>query len=222
MEIKEYFKVIVKRAWIIMLLLLVSGGTAAYINFKVLAPVYEASTTLYVINKNIDNRSVLVRDDILVSSLLVSDYRELIKSRTITSSVIEQLGLKEVEPEELAKKITVDEKNETRIIEVKVRNSDPQLARDIANKVGEVFISKAVELMKVENISVVDKAQTPLKPILPRTYVNISVTMLTALIIAIGIIFLLEYLDDDIKTVEDVEKRLNLVVLGTIPVIDMN
>lgn len=208
--------------WIIIVLPLIAAGVSAYVSFYILAPVYEANTTLYVINKKADTQiSALAYNDLMVGQMLVKDYRELIKSRTVTKSVINDFKLKDLTPEMLADEVSVNAKNDTRIIEIKVQDTDPVRAERLADKIGEVFISKVMELMKVENVSVVDKAQASKVPVKPRPLINITIAFLAGLLAAVGIIFLVEYMDDTIKTSEDVEKHLGLTVLGIIPVFNI-
>lgn len=218
MELKQYLKIICKRLWLIVLLPAIAGFASFYVSFYVLTPVYESNITLYVINKKADPQLAIAYNDVMVGQQLVKDYRELVKSRTVTGSVIRELQLKGFTPESLAEKISVNSKNDTRIIEIRVQDQNPVRAKDIANEVGYEFINKVIDLMKVENVSIVDSAQTPSEPVKPKPTVNIAIAVFTALLAALGIVFLIEYLDDTIKTSEDVEKYLGLTVLGTIPV----
>jgi len=116
----------------------------------------------------------------------------------------------------------VDAKNETRLIEIKVQDKDPQRAAEIANKVAEVFKEEVVEIMKVENINIVDNAIVPVNPIKPRLLMNVAVAFVLGLLVAVGLAFVIEYFDDTIKSTEDVEHYLELTVLGTIPEFTQN
>lgn len=222
MELKQYVNIVLKRLWIIILLPLVAAGTSAYISFYVMKPVYEANATLYVIDKNrnvdsSDSKSDISYNEIYVGGQLVKDYTELIRSRTVTSSVIERLELKNITPAQLADMISVGSKNDTRLIEISVSDNDPERSMEITNTVCDVFIEKVSELMQIENVNIVDPAVQPTIPIKPRPKVNIAIAFLTGICTAAGIIFLMEYLDDTIKNNEDVERYLNLPVLADIP-----
>jgi capsular polysaccharide biosynthesis protein len=217
MELKEYLSIIMKRIWLIIFLPVIVAAISAYVSFYVMDPIYEANTTLYIINKSSSPGLTIAYNDLLVGQQLVNDYKEIVKSRKITSKVIEELNLTGWSPSRLARKINVSAKNNTRVIEIVVSDSNPQLAKDIADKVAEVFKREAVNLMKVENVNIVDTAQLPENPVKPRHRMNIAVSFLIGLLAAIGIVFLVEYFDDTIKTADDVEKYLGLTVLGTIP-----
>ncbi|HOJ12367.1 MAG TPA: Wzz/FepE/Etk N-terminal domain-containing protein [Clostridiales bacterium] len=217
MELKEYLNIIIKRIWLIILLPLIASMVSAYVSFYIIDQVYEANTTLYIINKSNASELSIAYNDLLVGQKLVEDYKEIVKSRRITSEVVEELDLKNITSSMLAEKINVSAKNETRLIEIRVQNKVPQLAADIANKVADVFTREIVKIMRVENISIVDTAQLPEHPIKPRPMMNIAVAFMVGLLTALGIVFIIEYLDDTIKTTDDVERYLGVTVLGTIP-----
>ena len=81
--------------------------------------------------------------------------------------------------------------------------------------------SRIAEAGKTADVRIIDKAKPPRYPIKPNKKLNIILCIFIGLGLGIGISFLIEFLDDSLKTVEDVEK-LGLTVLGTIPMIDMD
>lgn len=222
MDIKDFFSIFFKRIWVIIVIPLTAVAISSYLSFFALDNVYESDTTLYVINKKVDIHGPIAYNDLMVGQQLVNDYRELLKSRTVTGSTIEKLRLtEELTPAQLADKINIGTKNDTRVIQIKVKDKNPERSSDIANTLGEVFIKKAVEIMKVENVNIIDRAEIPQKRSSPRPLINILIAFMAGLILSMGIAFLAEYLDDNIKTSEDVEKYLDLTVVAIIPVFDI-
>ncbi|MCS6874628.1 MAG: polysaccharide biosynthesis tyrosine autokinase [Pyrinomonadaceae bacterium] len=67
------------------------------------------------------------------------------------------------------------------------------------------------------NISIVDAAIPPDTPISPRRLTTVLLVMILSGIFGVGLSLFLEYLDDTVKTVEDVESYLGLPVLAAIP-----
>jgi capsular exopolysaccharide synthesis family protein len=65
-------------------------------------------------------------------------------------------------------------------------------------------------------LSVVEPAQLPQVPIQPRTRQDVLLAAIVGLMIAGGVAFLIEYLDDTIKTPDDLAAGLGLVALGSI------
>jgi len=74
-----------------------------------------------------------------------------------------------------------------------------------------------MDLDKVSNLSVIQPASMPFAPIRPKKTLILALGFLLAIFSGITSAFVLEYYDDSLKTDEDVEKRLGLPVLASIP-----
>lgn len=220
-DLKDIFLILRKRLWIIILITFITTSIAAVVSFWVLQPIYQANTTLYV-GKKVDSNGSLGYQDVLMGGQLVKDYRELAKSRLVANIVINELRLQNTTTDQIANMLGVNLKNDTRIIEITAQHPNPEFAKQVANKVADVFKRKAVELIEVDNVQVIDVAETPLEPIKPNKTTNIAIGFILGIMMGFGLVFLLEYLDNTIKTPEDIEKHLGLAVIGVIPRFESN
>ncbi len=214
-SIKDIFKILLRKWWIIFICVVVFGALAYVWTNYFVTPMYSASTTLYV-GKNTETVGVESMDLYLGTNLIL-DYREIAKSKLVAYQVIDELGLK-MNAGALAGMINVEQRDLTRVIQISVSYPEPQMTMDIANKVAEVFQKKVIEIMQLENVQIIDKAELPKHPISPNNRLNYMVGILLGLAIGVGIIFLIEFLDDTIKTPEDIQKHVDLPVIGVIPV----
>lgn len=217
LELKDLLLIIKKRLWLIVVITLATSALSAILSFFLMNPVYQSDTSLYI-GRSMDNQSSIGYNDLMLNTQLVNDYRELVKSRMVTSIVLEKLSLKDMTLEQLSEKLNVESKQNTRLIVISAQDEDPVLARDIANTVAEVFMEKVVDIMRVENIQIIDTAEIPEAPVKPNRLMNIAIATLLGFMLSTGIVFLVEYMDDTIKTPDDVQKYLGLSVVGTIPV----
>lgn len=218
MDAKQIIKLFLRRWWLFVTLAVIAGTATFYINFYVLAPVYEATATVFVNDKSQNSTQYgIAYDQVLVNQMLIADYAEIISSRTIGKAVVEDLGTDELTPEDVLGMITVTSRNNTRIMELTATSTDPELAMRVANSLSNVFSLKAKDLMNVPNVNIIDPAELPEFPIGPHGIRNTFLAVFAAMLLAAGIILVIEYLDNTIKTPEDVENRLGLTVLGTIP-----
>ena len=158
-------------------------------------------------------------NELLLNQKLVTTYGEIVKSRVVTDEVINNLGL-DLTYKEFTEKVNVNLVKDTEIIKIEVTDTNPQLATKIANETAQVFMKSVMDIMKVENIQVIDEAQVPESPINPRPKLNMAIAGVLGLMVSIFLVFLLEYLDNTIKTPEDVQRYLELPVIGTIPNIE--
>jgi capsular exopolysaccharide synthesis family protein len=75
---------------------------------------------------------------------------------------------------------------------------------------------RLIEAQSTSNIVVVEKAQTPIAPVRPRTLQNTLLGAIAGLLLATGLVFLIEYLDDRVRSPEQIDKVLKLPVVGLI------
>jgi capsular exopolysaccharide synthesis family protein len=69
----------------------------------------------------------------------------------------------------------------------------------------------------ISNVRGLDKAQLPTRPVSPNMRTNVSLAAIIALMVGIGIIFLLVFLDRSIKSITDATQSAGAPVLGVIP-----
>jgi len=85
------------------------------------------------------------------------------------------------------------------------------------NKFEESRISSAMDTEKITNVNLIEPAKTPLEPVSPKVLLNLLLSILLGAFGGFGLAFFIEYLDDSIETIEDVEDCLHLPVLASIP-----
>ena len=101
-------------------------------------------------------------------------------------------------------------------MKITVQSTNPEIAKDIANEVPEVFGKELKRIAKVDGIEIIDNAIKPTSPISPNKIKNMMMAAIIAIVIAVFIIFLLEYLDNKVKTVDDIENTIGIPVLGIV------
>jgi len=217
-ELKNLFRILLKRWWVIFLLTIFTSALGVVYTIFIVKPLYQSDVSIYIWKSSKPESVSIMYNDVLLNDRLVNDYRELVKSRLIADEVIREMNLKDINYEQLAAKLNVTSKKDTRLIFITASDFSPELARNLADKVAEVFQKKSVEFMKVENIQIIDRAIIPKVPVKPSKILNISISFLVGFLFGIVTVLIMEYFDDTIKTPEDAEKQLGLPVICTIPI----
>ncbi len=141
MELKNYFSLIWRWAWLIILGIIIAAG-AAFVVSKNTTPIYQ-STSRLLIDQAPGAGSGNDYTQILVEERLAQTYVELLKTDPIINKTIEQLGLEsELSANQLKGKISVSAPQETQINIISVQDIDAERAALISNTVGQVFISE--------------------------------------------------------------------------------
>lgn len=184
-------------------------------------PQYEASAKL-IVNDFKGSSSLLPSIDVgsINSTIgLIKTYKEILRTPRMMKKVVKQYPDLGVTYGELIGKVSVSSVNETQVMSISVRDDSYAQAAKIANAIAIVFQKSVPELMKVDNVSVLDQADPKEHhgQVSPNPNMNIAVTFMLALMLGVGITFLLDYLDDTIKTEEDIEALLQVPVLSSIP-----
>ena len=208
-NLQELLYVLLRKAWLIILVALICGVGAGVFTEFFITPVYESTSTIYVLSKSTTITSIA---DLQVGSQLTDDFMVLIKSRPIVETVIGNLELNDISYDEMCSKITLTNPENSRIINITASDPDPEVAKDIADEFAEVTNSQA------DQSSIVQKgvvAQYASSPSLKR---NCLIAALIGLLLTCVIIVLVYKLDDRIKSTEDIEKYLQLNTLGSIPI----
>lgn len=223
-ELQQYWEMLRKRWVIVVVLPLIAALTSGIISFFVIKPVYQASTTLIVGAKASDSAKatqMLDNNVLMANQQLAKTYATIAQSRTVEQNVIKDLNLS-LTVEKLDKLISITQVKTTEIIDIQVTNTNSELAALIANTMAQEFSKTVIEIKKVDSVSIVDKAVTPNKPVKPNKTLNVLLAFVVGLMASVGLVFLLEYMDNTIKTSSDVEKLLGIPVLGVIPNYEMN
>ena len=88
-------------------------------------------------------------------------------------------------------KITVASAADSQVVNVTVQDPDPQMAANIANKTAEVFQKEIVNLMNIDNVNILAKAnigENP-SPVKPQPLLNIAIALVVGLMAGVGLRF---------------------------------
>lgn len=219
LDLKDYLKMIRKRLWLILIVVAASTLATGIVSFFFLQPVYEASTKL-IVNKSNSQGGIdqLSLNDINFNLRLIDTYKEVIKTSAIMEKVIQEHPEFQLTAEELIKKIRISSVNNSQVMTLAVQDISYEKAVSMVNAVSQVFQREIPSIMKVDNVSILDeaKAKAGVAPVKPNPKLNVAISFVVSLMLALGVVFLLEYLDDTIKTEQDVEEILGLPTLSVI------
>lgn len=154
-DLRELFFLFWKRKWILAISAVVLAVVAGLWSYYMITPMYASTAKLYIFTKS---SAAVSLSDIQLSSNLTSDYMELIRSRPVVETVIQNLNLDKGYGEVLSE-ISIKNPTDTCILSITVTNSDPHLAQLIANEFAEVSRNQIAQIMEISKPNIVESAQ---------------------------------------------------------------
>ena len=169
-----------------------------------------------MVNRQQAENSALTNQDLQAGSYLVKDYKEIILSQDVLSTVISELSLPGTTAD-LSSAISVSVPTDTRIVSITVRNGDPNQASRIANTLHEVAAAKIIAVTKVSDVTTLEEAEVPKSPSSPNIRRNVVLGFFAGAIVMTLIVLFVEVIDDRVKSPEDIEEVMGLSLLGVVP-----
>ncbi len=210
MELTGYLAV-ARRWWWTLLVATWIAAVSGYVVASRIPPTYEAATQMLVGPYNTD------RDTLAAAGALVQTYSSLVTTTPLLESAIAETGAPITAIDlRLASRVTANDT--TRFLTIRVQNTDPQLAALLANKLADEISQVASGGTNRPDglITVVDSAVAPTEPIAPQRSLIVGLAALAALIGAMVLVMLVEYLSAAVRTEEELGRLTGLPFLGKV------
>ena len=212
-DLKELFEFIKKKIGLLITITVVICLLGCIYGLFIQKPMYKSYTTIILGGNETTASETITQSDITLNKNLVDTYAEIVKSRRVLEQVIAELDLEETY-EELSNKISVSSVNNTEIIKITVVDSNPIEAKNVANVTANFFSKEVVKLYNMNNVNVLDEANEANEPYNINIPKQVIIYFFIGIIIALSILFIIFYFDRTIKSVEQVEQKIKLPILG--------
>ncbi len=134
-----------------------------------------------------------------------ADYEASLKKENLLRAAFEKQKAKTMEMKQKAIQYNILKRE---------ADTNKELYRGLLQRMKEAGVSAGIT---ASNIQVVDYAEPPLKPFQPNKKLNLLLASLVGLFLGVGLAFFCEYLDNTVKTAEDIEGLIHLPSFGLIP-----
>lgn len=213
MEFQDYIRILKRRGWLIVLLAILTAAGAFGFS-KMQTPIYEASARLLITSRPDFGQTQAART-------LLRDYAAWLRSSYRAEDVIDELKL-DMTPGDLFGDVSVAAATSESIIQVNVESTNPDLAKQIAGVWARQLIDwrqeKNADLREEDRIDaqLIDEPTVGLES--PKTKINTAAGAVFGALLGLIVIFVLEWIESGVvRRPQDVERYLEMPVIGTIP-----
>lgn len=221
-DLQRLFGVLLNKAWIIAIVSVLCAAIAFAGTYFFVTPQYQSSVMFYVNNKHVSLGSStlsLSAADISASRGLVDTYIVILNTRETLVDVSDYAGV-DYSYGQIRGMISAEAVNETEIFKVVVTCADPEAAEKIADAIGYILPNRIKNIMEGTSTEIVDSAVMPTSPSSPSYTRNTMLGFVIGLVLAAGLIIVLDLLDVSIREESDIAQSCRYPVLAAVP--DMN
>lgn len=198
---------------LILLVVVLSAGVAFSISKFVLVPQYESTAVLYVLSKS---ASITSLADIETGSSLTNDYMVVVKSRPVLDQVINNLNI-DSEYSEFSEKVKLNNPSNSRLLEITVTDENPVMAKQIADEIAKVSSAFIAAKMDQDAPQTTQYGYADGTPVSPNVLINTLLGGLIGGVMTMAIIIIAYLYNDTITDPTDIEKKLGMNLLGSLP-----
>lgn len=200
-NIKHVFTIVRRRLWIMAMFIIIATSIGAAYTLFFKTPLY-ASSSRIIIPANNENMSTL---------------KVMVNEPAVLEKVAAQLNINR-SASALSGQISTENVQGSQIVKINVVDTDSKLAAKIANTTAVVYKQEAANILNFENVSILSEAKTSqyAVPMNINHQKTIMMAFCIGLILSIGFIFLLDSLDDTVKSERSIEMLLDIPTLGSI------
>ncbi len=218
-DLLDFLKQIKKNLFFLILAMILTGGAGFCISKYLIEAQYE-SAVMMIVNTRQDSSGTVTNDNIQSAQNLVSTYSIIVKSNSVLNEAIKKLDLP-MDYEELKQKVYINAVDDTQVMRVAVRDSDPKRAENILKEIVKIAPDRIVDAVEAGSCKVISQAVTGSSPVEPNVIKNTILAATIGLVLSVMIVAMIQLfsikkiIDDD-----DVQKYIELPVLGVIPEVE--
>lgn len=198
-NLKNLFNVIRRRIWVLVVFTIMVTLVGAVYSIFWKTPLYTSSARV-IIQANTETMNTL---------------KVMVNEPAVLEKVAAELNINK-SGSALSSQISAESVQGSQILKINVVDTDPVLASKIANTTATVYKQEVANILNFNNVSILSEAKAS-KSSVPININHINTIMIAffvGLVLSIGFIFLLDSLDETIKSERSIEKLLDIPVLG--------
>ncbi len=214
LDLKDFLSYLKKYLWALIAAPIIALLGVLYYDTSVKTPLYESSSQVALLQSDSSSAAATL-NEINANQKLTSTYSVIAKSKVVLEQVIDELKL-DVTPDILAKSVKVSTITDTTILKITATDKSPERSAEIANTVANVFTTKTDLIKTLDNVAILETAETPEKTSNNTTLRDVALAILISLFAVTGIAFVIYYFDDTIKYSDRLEEDIKLPIAGKI------
>ncbi|HEY4035206.1 MAG TPA: polysaccharide biosynthesis tyrosine autokinase [Ktedonobacteraceae bacterium] len=215
------YLILAKRwAWLLIVGVVICSGATYLITKFFIPPTYDASAKIIIKVSTSESQN----DNTLAAIAMLPTFTQVVVDPKVLKPVA---TAHKMDLQLLTQAVTATQQSNTLILQIDVKDKDPQLATQLANQVGQSFLQNYLTPVYTippnslptygQITGVLLPAVAPILPLQPKPSLDTLVGGAVGLGLAIAIIVLFEWLNDHLSTPDEVQRLLGVDLLAVLP-----
>ncbi|WP_153551134.1 YveK family protein [Ligilactobacillus murinus] len=216
-DLNRVFSILRANLLNIVLCAVVGTVIALIVSYFFVTPKYSSTIDLLVSQKDTNTQTQYTAQQADLQA--INTYKDVLKKSIILTPVLKKIRENvnyQGDLSDLQSSVDISNQTNSQVISVTVTDKNAYIATDIANEIGTIFTEKIKRMMKIDNVTVVNKATVNLTPVSPNKKLNVLIGLLLGSLIGICISLIKELLDTTVKDSNFLREELGLINLGFI------
>ncbi len=236
-SIKKLLELIISKIWLVILAAVI-GAAATFGVSKFMMPLqYQSYTSLFVkstekqtLTPNINSYDintarnlastyiVVMRDDAVMnelSSALIKKYgiTEISKYFNVKEN---NSGSMTISASQLRDCIVMNAVEETEVIKITATTKSPELSADMCNLLADIAPEFLIRVVGAGSVEEIGSADVNPNPVSPNIMKNTAIGLLFGIVLAVAVIFLIDFFDNTVKDNDELSNRFDKPILGEV------
>lgn len=213
-DLGDLFKVFKRNILMIIVVSLLSASVGLFSSIFLIDKKYSSEATIYITPK-VTEQGTIDFNSIQTNSKMVNNYMEILKGETILTKVAEQVGLESYE--EVQNTLTISNPENTELISVSAKTTDPELSQQIVSLTVSTFTEDMMDILNLNNVTTINEAKVNADPVSPSKAKFTILGFGVGLFISCGYVCITYLFDKRLRTRDEAENFLGIPVLATVP-----
>lgn len=216
---------VLKKSWkLIAIITIVCTLIAGIIGYFIIQPKYKATVKVFIGKQvaSMNNEQVNVgydNSEVNMYQNLMGTYAQIITTTNTVGNALKQIGLEASmkNVNSVMKELDVEPGKNTQILTLSYTSTDKAEVVPVINSITNVFVKQSKVLIPNGSVHVIESAVQPTYPVSPNKPLYIIIGFIIGLVVSVGLAFLFDFLDNTVKTTNELEELLGYPVIGAIP-----
>jgi capsular polysaccharide biosynthesis protein len=216
-DLFQLIQLLIRKWWVIVLSTVIVLVITIIYAFGFVDDQYTAQSSMIV---QVVNESQTDYNNLVYGQRLVDTYEEIAQSNIVLNQLREDLDI-DLSNATLRDMITLSGVQDTAILKLRVEYVDPVLASEVANDIVVILQNVTQDFEGLEQVELIDSAEIPTSPSGPNRMLYMAIGVVLGGMLGVAIVLAVEFLDKKLRYPKDIEEKLGLRLLGTIPFYDV-